>query len=73
MQLTRSSKAGMLLLAKFRSGDINGTEKPKAVHSSDTEFQKKSLTNFRAFYNRMKKEISTAGTVPFLNFCFSKL
>ena len=61
----------MLRLAKFGSGEINGTEKPNAVKSSDMEFQNFSLTNFRAFYNRMKRGIYTTGTLlPFLHTFF---
>jgi len=34
-RLTRQSKAGTILRAKFRSGEPSGKEMPKAVHESD--------------------------------------
>lgn len=68
MRLTRGCKAGMLLLAKLRSGELSGTEKPKAVHISDAEFQKYSLTKFRTFYNRLKKDLGSSKTGEWASF-----
>lgn len=65
-KLTESSQAVKILRAKFRTGEVTGKEKPKAVWESDPAFQKHRLNNFRTCFNKIKKQLEDEGTFFFV-------
>lgn len=56
-RLTRDSKAVVKLQEMFASGQITGTEEPKAVWLADPVFHAHKLNNFRTCFNNIKKDV----------------